>query len=145
MEHLQLEAILLNQQFTTKQDAIEATGQALYQRGFVQQAYIETMHERDRLTSTYIGNRVAIPHGTDGSQQFINESGLVILQVPEGVSFDGNQVNLLIGIAGVDNQHLELLSKIAIVCSEVANVETMVNATSAAEIVALFEGVEENV
>lgn len=145
MEHLQTDAILLNQQFNTKKEAIEATGQALLERGFIQSDYISTMHERDQLTSTFIGNMVAIPHGTDGSQQFINESGLVVLQVPSGVSFDGNEVKLLIGIAGADGQHLELLSKIAIVCSEIANVETMVNATSHAEIIALFEGVEENV
>lgn len=145
MEHLQTDAILLNQQFNTKKEAIEATGQALLERGFIQSDYISAMHERDQLTSTFIGNMVAIPHGTDGSQQFINESGLVVLQVPSGVSFDGNEVKLLIGIAGADGQHLELLSKIAIVCSEIANVETMVNATSHAEIIALFEGVEENV
>ncbi|WP_314059373.1 PTS sugar transporter subunit IIA [uncultured Vagococcus sp.] len=145
MEHLQTDAILLNQQFNTKKEAIEATGQALLERGFIQSDYITTMHERDQLTSTFIGNMVAIPHGTDGSQQFINESGLVVLQVPSGVSFDGNEVKLLIGIAGADGQHLELLSKIAIVCSEITNVETMVNATSQAEIIALFEGVEENV
>lgn len=144
MKQLQTEAILLNQQFATKKAAIEATGQALLDRGFIQADYIKTMHERDQLTSTFIGNMVAIPHGTDGSQRFINQSGLVVLQVPEGVSFDGNQVKLLIGIAGVDGQHLELLSKIAIVCSEIANVETMVHATSQAEILALFEGVEEN-
>ncbi|MBP1040532.1 PTS sugar transporter subunit IIA [Vagococcus sp. BWB3-3] len=145
MEHLQTKAILLNQEFATKKEAIEATGQALLECGYIQPEYIATMHERDQLTSTFIGNMVAIPHGTDGSQQFINQSGLVVLQAPAGVSFDGNPVKLLIGIAGVDGQHLALLSKIAIVCSELTNVEAMVKATSPAEIIALFEGVEENV
>lgn len=97
------------------------------------------MIERDQLTTTYIGNMVAIPHGTDDSKQLINQSGIVILQVPEGVDFDGNEVKLIIGIAGVGDEHLELLSQIALVCSETDNVQQLIVAESEAKIIELFK------
>jgi len=104
--------------------------------------YIEKMLEREQLTSTYMGNFVAIPHGTEDSKSFVMESGISFVQVPQGVDFgSGNIVKLLIGIAGKDNEHLEILSNIAIVCSEEENIEKLVSAQSTDEILAIFEGV----
>lgn len=137
---LKKEDIVLNQRFSTKKAAIEAAGKQLSQQGYVAVEYIEKMLERDNLTTTYIGNMVAIPHGTDDSKHLIDRSGIVILQVPEGVDFDGNEVKLIIGIAGVGDEHLELLSNIALVCSEIANVEQLLNAESEAKIIELFKG-----
>ncbi|WP_086312196.1 PTS system, mannitol-specific IIA component [Enterococcus sp. 7F3_DIV0205] len=137
---LKKEDIVLNQRFSTKKAAIEAAGKQLSQQGYVAVEYIEKMLERDNLTTTYIGNMVAIPHGTDDSKHLIDRSGIVILQVPEGVDFDGNEVKLIIGIAGVGDEHLELLSNIALVCSEIANVEQLLNAESEAKVIELFKG-----
>lgn len=97
------------------------------------------MIERDNLTTTYIGNTVAIPHGTDDSKHLINQSGIVILQVPEGVAFDGNEVRLIIGIAGLGDEHLELLSSIALVCAEMTNVEQLIDTDSKEAIIELFK------
>lgn len=89
-----------------------------------------------------MGNFVAIPHGTEDSKPFVKESGISFVQVPQGVDFGaGNTVKLLIGIAGKDNEHLDILSKIAIVCSEEENIDKLVTAQSAKEILAIFEEV----
>ncbi|WP_206912377.1 PTS system, mannitol-specific IIA component [Enterococcus sp. DIV0840] len=136
---LKKEDIDLNQSFSNKKNAIEAAGKLLSDQGYVEKEYIKKMIERDQLTTTYIGNMVAIPHGTDDSKQLINQSGIVILQVPEGVDFDGNEVKLIIGIAGLGDAHLELLSQIALVCSEILSVEQLIAAESEAKIIELFK------
>jgi len=139
---LTAENILLNQQVSSKEDAIRLTGRILVERGYVEQEYIEKMLEREQLTSTYMGNFVAIPHGTDDAKDKVKTSGIVIIQVPNGVDFgEGNIVKLLIGIAGKGDEHLDILSKIAIVCSEEENVVKIVNADSKEEIMSYFNGV----
>ena len=139
MSLLAKENVLLNQDYSSKEAAIRATGEFLVAREHVSQPYIEKMLERDALTSVFIGNLVAIPHGTEDSQGLIRHSGIVVIQVPEGVDFDGNLVKVLVGIAGVGDEHLDLLATIAITCSELANVEQIVAATTVEEIIDLFE------
>lgn len=142
MSVLVKENILLNSVVETKEEAIRLTGSILVEKGYVDSDYIEKMLEREQLTSTYMGNFVAIPHGTEDSKMFVKQSGISFVQVPEGVDFGGgNIVKLLIGIAGKDNEHLDILSNIAIVCSEEENIEKLVAAKTADEILAIFEGV----
>ena len=136
------ENILLNVAVGTKEEAIKLTGSILVDKGYVEAGYIDKMFEREELTTTYMGNFVAIPHGTEDSKNFVKESGISFVQVPQGVDFGaGNMVKLLIGIAGKNNEHLDILSNIAIVCSEEENIEKLVAAKSADEIIAIFEGV----
>ncbi|ETI70101.1 PTS sugar transporter subunit IIA [Neobacillus vireti] len=136
------ENILLNTAVGTKEEAIRLTGRILVEKGYVDASYIEKMLEREALTSTYMGNFVAIPHGTEDSKLLVKESGISFVQVPQGVDFgSGNIVKLLIGIAGKDNEHLDILSNIAIVCSEEENIEKLVAAKTADEILAIFEEV----
>jgi PTS system mannitol-specific IIA component len=136
------ENILLNTEVGTKEEAIRVTGRILVEKGYVDANYIEKMLEREALTSTYMGNFVAIPHGTEDSKLLVRESGISFVQVPQGVDFgSGNIVKLLIGIAGKDNEHLDILSNIAIVCSEEENIEKLVAAKTADEILAIFEEV----
>jgi PTS system mannitol-specific IIA component len=136
------ENILLNVSVATKEEAIRLTGNVLVENGYVESSYIEKMFEREELTTTYMGNFVAIPHGTEDSKKFVKDSGISFVQVPQGVDFGaGNIVKLLIGIAGKNNEHLDILSNIAIVCSEEENIEKLVAAKSADEIIAIFEGV----
>jgi len=134
--------VQLNTTVHSKEDAIRLTGKILVNKGYVEPNYIEKMLEREKLTSTYMGNFVAIPHGTEDSKPFVKESGISFVQVPQGVDFGaGNIVKLLIGIAGKDNEHLDILSNIAIVCSEEENIEKLVSAQSVDEILAIFEDV----
>ncbi|MET0959881.1 MAG: PTS sugar transporter subunit IIA [Psychrobacillus psychrotolerans] len=139
---LSAENILLNQQIATKEEAIRLAGQMLVDKGYVESGYIEKMLEREEMTSTFMGNFVAIPHGTDDAKKEVKETGITIIQVPNGVDFgDGNIVKLIFGIAGKGNDHLDILSNIAITVSEEENVEKIVKATSSNDILSLFEGV----
>lgn len=139
---LSAENIVLNQSFSSKEEAIRSTGQVLVDKGYVAPEYIEKMLEREELATTYMGNNVAIPHGTDDAKKAVISSGLSIIQVPQGVDFGGGNIaKVLIGIAGKDGEHLDILSQIAIVCSEEENVQKIVDAKSAEEILSLFEEV----
>jgi mannitol PTS system EIICBA or EIICB component len=67
------------------------------------------------------------------------KSGFTVIQVPEGVDFEGQKVRLIFGIAGKDGTHLEILSSIAITCSDMDNIEKMVHAKSAKELMAIIQ------
>ena len=138
--------ILLNQEFTSKYDAIRVAGQLLVDNGYVEKEYIEKMIEREDMLSVYIGNFIAIPHGTEDAKKFVNKSGISVIQVPNGVNFDGSSddklVTMVFGIAGIGNEHLDILSKIAIYCSEIENGAKLVAATDKKEIIELLGGLE---
>lgn len=137
---LTTDKIKLNASFATKQEAIQQAGQLLVDGNHVLPDYITSMQERESIVTTYIGNGVAIPHGTNESKQMIKSTGISIIQVPDGVDFGGGNIAyLVIGIAGKNDEHLEILSNIAIICSEEENVHQLVKATSAEEIIEIFE------
>ena len=139
-EMLTVQNIRLNQTFETKEALITAAGQLLVAAGHVTPDYIDTMLEREALSSTYMGNMIAIPHGTDDAKAHVMTSGLCVIQLPEGIYFGENLVKIAIGIAGKGDEHLDILSNIAIFCSEEANVNQLTVATTAEEILALLTG-----
>lgn len=131
--------ILLNMKSEFKDEAIERAGNLLNKNGYVEKEYIKGMKEREKEITTYIGNGIAIPHGMNEYIKYIKNSGIVIIQYPEGVDFgNGNTVYLVIGIAGKDNDHLEILSKIAIICQDNQNVTNLVKSQNKKEIVQII-------
>lgn len=123
--------IILNAQAKDKFDAIRITGNILKENGYVTDEYIKRMIAREEIVSTYLGNGLAIPHGTDGSDCEIIKTGISLVQFPDGVDFgDGNTAYITIGIAGKEAEHMDLLNKIALICIEEDNVQTLHNATS---------------
>ncbi|WP_188456494.1 PTS sugar transporter subunit IIA [Virgibacillus oceani] len=141
-EVLAKENIQLNLTLNNKEEAIRYTGKILADNGYVEVSYVDKMLEREELTSTFMGNHVAIPHGTEDAKGLIKETGLSVVTVPNGVDFgDGNIVKVLIGIAGKGDEHLEILSKIAIVLSDADNIQKIVDTGSKEEIIRLFNEV----
>lgn len=136
---LKKENILLNEKVATKEEAVKKAGQMLVDQGAVEAAYIDSMLEREKVVSTFMGNGLAIPHGTDEGKSSIIKSGLALVQVPDGVDFDGNEAKVILGIAGKDGEHLDMLQKIAVLFSEEENADKVIHSTSADEIIALFE------
>ncbi|MGO3375159.1 PTS mannitol transporter subunit IICBA [Brochothrix thermosphacta] len=126
---LNTENVYLNKAFVNKDEAIRFAGEKLVEKGYVATDYVEAMITRDNDLSTYMGNEVAIPHGTEAAKQAVKKSGVIIVQVPEGVDFNGNQVKLIFAIAGANNDHLEILSMIAETCADMSEVDAMVIAT----------------
>lgn len=146
MDILTIENIKLNQHFTTKESAIRAAGEVLVLAGYVKPDYVDDMVQRENDVTTYMGNFIAIPHGTDEAKKYIKKSGISIIQVPNGVDFgtsdEEKMVTVLFGIAGVENEHLDILSQIAIFCSDIDNVVELASAQTAEEIVALLQEVD---
>ncbi|QMV50342.1 PTS sugar transporter subunit IIA [Ewingella americana] len=128
---LHADSILLGAAFSDKFDAIRKAGDVLVASGYVSEKYVELMVKREALTSTYMGNHLAIPHGVDGSESEIIHSGISVIQIPEGVSYgDGTTAYVVIGIAGKDGSHLDILNQIAVACMEEENVEIIRRATN---------------
>lgn len=130
-----LKNIVLNAKAKDKFSAITLTGEVLKQNGYITERYIERMKLREEIVSTYLGNGLAIPHGTDGSDCEIIKTGISLVQFPNGVDFgDGNTAYITIGIAGKEGEHMDLLNKIALICIEEENVMALRNATSSEQI-----------
>lgn len=141
-EVLSKDNIQLNVALGEKEEAVRYAGEILVDNGYVDPDYIDKMLEREEMTSTFMGNQVAIPHGTDEAKGLVKETGLSVVTVPEGVDFgDGNIVKVLIGIAGKGDEHLEVLSKIAIVLAEEENIQKILDTTSKEEIIRIFDEV----
>ena len=97
-----------------KYEAIRLAGRMLVERGSVQEEYIEAMVKREDTVSTYLGDGVAIPHGVGDAKRYIKSTGLVVLQFAgEGVDFGEGKVKLLVGIAGLHEEHIPILQAVA--------------------------------
>lgn len=144
--NLEENMILLNMDYASKEEAIRASGQLLVDNDCVDEDYIDAMIDRDEMVSVYMGNFIAIPHGTDEAKPLVHKSGLSIIQVPDGVNFgtddDKKIVTVVFGIAGKGDEHLELLQKVATFCSYIENVAKLSDATTKSEIINLLK--EEN-
>lgn len=136
---LQENNIRLNVHLEDKTAAILLAGKILVDNGYVKEAYIQSMLEREADVSVYIGNHLALPHGLSDSDQYIIRSGISVIQVPEGVCFGENKTAYIImGIAGKDGAHLEMLGEIALICMEEENVEKLRTAKTSKEIMSIL-------
>lgn len=137
-EILVKESILLNQTIESKEEAIRMAGELLVRQGYVKENYVEEMLKREEISTTFIGNDIAIPHGTENAKNEVLSSGISVIQVPDGVDFGGGKARVVFGIAGKDNTHLDILANIAVLCSEMENVEKIVAASTEEEILQMF-------
>ena len=119
------EGIRLNLRSVSKEEAIQAAGELLHELGYVDEAYIPAMLEREKIVTTYIGMGLAIPHGTTHDAGIIHKTGIVLLQYPEGIDFGEEKAQLVIGIAGMGGEHMEVLAKVCTALDDAAVLEKM--------------------
>lgn len=131
---LKLRAIELHGTATTKDEAIAEAGKLLIAADAVEQSYVDSMFERERSVSTYMGNLLAIPHGTNEAMATIRSSAISLVRYPNVLEWNGNPVKFVIGIAAARGQHLELLGRIAEVFLDESKVAVLEQATTAAEV-----------
>ena len=110
--------IKMNLPSMTKEEAIKMAGELLYKSGYVGEAYINGMLAREKDVSTYMGRGIAIPHGENAVKDSVKQSGIVVLQFPEGVDFGTGKAKLVVGIAGKGDEHLAILANIAVALDE---------------------------
>ena len=115
---LDLDRINLSGSARTRDDAIREVGKLLVDAGSVTQAYADAMFDREASVSTYMGNLLAIPHGTNEAKEGILNSALAVVRYDEPIDWDGNPVRFVVGIAGKGDDHLGILSGIAIAFSD---------------------------
>lgn len=119
------DGILLNQSPVSKEKAIQAAGELLVKLGYVNAPYVDAMQEREKIVTTYMGMGVAIPHGTSQAKGTVKKTGIVLMQYPEGVDFGEEKAQLVFGIAGIGDEHLDLLSKICEMLEDEEVLETL--------------------
>ena len=133
-EVLPLSSIVLAGTATDRIGAINEAGALLVASGNVDEGYVASMHDREKSVSTYMGNLLAIPHGTNEAKSMIKQSSISVVRYPNGIDWNGNPVRFVIGIAGAGNDHLELLGKIAEVFLDESKIAELEQATSAQQI-----------
>jgi mannitol/fructose-specific phosphotransferase system IIA component len=124
-------------------DAIDQVGRTLLEIGAVEESYVAAMHERERSVSTFIGENVAIPHGTDEARKHVLRTSLVVLQFPEGVDWDGNDVRMCVGIAANGSEQVGILSALAQVLMDSGLAAELRSATDAATVIRILQSKNE--
>lgn len=106
--------VFIRNDFLTKAAVIEFLGDQLVQAGAVHPDYVPAMHKREQDIGTYITEGVAIPHGTEASRSLVRKAAIVVLKMPHGIEWNnGNKVYLAFGIAGSEEEHIDLLGELA--------------------------------
>lgn len=123
----------------TKENVIRQVGQMLVDSGYVNPSYVDAMVKREESFSTYMGNELALPHGVEEAKKEIKASGIAVMIFPEGTNWGGETVKVVVGIAGVGEEHLQILSVIAEQALEEGNMERIING-SAQEVYEILKG-----
>ena len=131
-------SITLDASATSRDEAIRLAGAGLLAVGAIEGAYIDAMIERENSVSTFMGEGVAIPHGTLAAKDSVKSDALSMVRFPDGVDWDGNDVRVAFGIAARGNGHIALLSQLATVLMDPDKAESLRNATTVDEVYALL-------
>ncbi len=137
---LEKKNIFLNQKPGNKEDIIRQIGEVFSSQGYTDEKYTEAMLEKENVFNTYIGNAIAIPHGIESAKKDILNTGLVMITIPEGQDWGAaEKVKVIIGIAAVGDEHLDVLQKIAMSMSSPEEIDKLLTLNED-EISELFEG-----
>ncbi|MFA3780656.1 PTS mannitol transporter subunit IICBA [Yersinia sp. 1652 StPb PI] len=137
------ENIFLNQHAATKEQAIRFAGEQLVKGGYVEPEYVEAMLEREKLTSTYLGESIAVPHGTIEAKDRVLKTGVVFCQYPDGVRFGDEEdevARLVIGIAARNNEHIHVITSLTNALDDESVIERLSKTTSVQEVLDLLGG-----
>lgn len=133
--------IHLNANAIDKQQAIEMAASALVQAGNVENGYLQGMLARELQTSTFLGNGIAIPHGTLDTRSMVKKTGVQVFQFPQGIEWgEGNIAYVVIGIAARSDEHLSLLRQLTHVLSDEDTAAKLAKITDVAEFRAILMG-----
>lgn len=123
----------------TKEQALAEAADILEAAGAVTPGYYDAMQQREQAVSTYMGNGLAVPHGTNETKQMILASAVSVVRYDGGIDWDGEPVTFVIGMAGKCNDHLTILSHIALIFSDFATVDALTEADTPEQILPLLE------
>lgn len=140
--NLSADQIFLGLKAENKQDAIRFAGEQLVKAGFVLPSYVDAMFEREELVSTYLGEGLAVPHGTVDAKDAVLKTGIVVCQYPEGVRFTEEEdgvAKLVIGIAARNNEHIQVLTAITNALDSEEAIATLTTTNNVEDVLALLK------
>ncbi len=139
---LEKKNIILNCKPVSPEEAIKAVGRRMVESGYVEEAYIQGMLDREASFSVAIGSHVAIPHGTEESRKAIKKTGLIVMTYPEGIQWGDELVRLVVGIASTGEDHLGILGKIVEVAETEEDTDKLVDTAGVDQLYKLLNGLE---
>ncbi len=140
-EVLTLGQVRIHSGGATREEAMKEAADILQAAGAVTGGYYDAMQQREQTVSTYMGNELAIPHGTNETKDTILESALSFVRYDGGVDWGGEPVSFVVGIAGKGDEHLGILSQIAILFSDEDDVARLKAAQTPEELFGLLSSV----
>ncbi|TPW71003.1 PTS sugar transporter subunit IIA [Schumannella sp. 10F1B-5-1] len=143
-ELLAEQSIRLDATATDRDDAIRQAGQALLDAGAIDASYIDAMLERENSVSTFVGEGVAIPHGTLAGKEAVKDDALSVIRFPATVDWDGNEVSVAVGIAAKGNGHIALLSQLATILLDPEKAAALRGATTPETVYELLAATDED-
>ena len=125
-------SILTNKEFSDNKEATVAAGNLLLENGYVQKEYIQSMLEKldTQSFATYIGNGVAIPHGMSEGSKYVIDTGISVIQVPEGVDWNEEKAYIIVGIAANSDDHMNVLASLADAIEDIEDAKKLWKETS---------------
>ena len=126
------ESILTNKEFSDNKEATVAAGNLLLENGYIQKEYIQSMLEKldTQSFATYIGNGVAIPHGMSEGSEYVIDTGISVIQVPEGVDWNEEKAYIIVGIAANSDDHMNILASLADAIEDIEDAKKLWKETS---------------
>jgi PTS system mannitol-specific IIC component len=137
------ENVFLGLSASNKEQAIRFAGEQLVKGGYVEPEYIDAMLAREKLTPTYLGESIAVPHGTVEAKDRVLKTGVVFCQYPAGVLFGEEEedvARLVIGIAARNNEHIQVITSLTNALDDDRVIEKLANTTSVQEVLDLLAG-----
>jgi PTS system mannitol-specific IIC component len=135
-------SIVLGGRARSRDAAIDAAGRLPVSAGAVDESYVASMHERETSVSTFMGNGLAIPHGTNDAKSSIHRTAMSFVRYDEPVDWNGKPAEFVVGIAGAGDDHLSLLSRIAGIFTDESQVSSLRAAASPEEVTAILDAVK---
>ena len=135
-EVLSEQSIVLGGSARTRDDAITEAGRLLVAAGAVDDSYVDAMHEREKSVSTFMGNGLAIPHGTNEAKPSIRRTAISFVRYAEPIDWKGQPAEFVVGIAGAGDDHLSVLSSLAGIFTDDAAIERLRSAGAPADVLA---------
>lgn len=135
MLSLDASAVRLGASASDKTDAIRQVGQILIDAGYIEPAYVDSLLAREKVANTFLGNGIAIPHGVPKDRDLIKQTGVAVLQVPDGVDWNqGDRARLIVGIAAKSDEHLQILTNLTDVLGDPAEADRLARTSNPADI-----------
>ncbi|WP_447065408.1 PTS mannitol transporter subunit IICBA [Vibrio alginolyticus] len=140
---IQRENIHLGLKAANKEEAIRFAGNKLVELGYAEPEYVDAMFEREALVPTYLGESIAVPHGTVEAKDRVKKTGIVICQYPSGIQFtedDDDVAKLVIGIAAKNDEHIQVITTITNALDEQEAIEKLTSTNDVEEILNILGG-----